>query len=216
MWYLYLDESGDLGFDFVNKKPSKYFTISIFLVKGGMDNLCLLKAVKKTIKRKLNPKGKKSRAVKELKGTGTTVGIKNYFYEQIKDIDFSIYGLTLNKKRVYDGLVKNKPRVYNYVSRLVLDQISFYDANLRVELIIDKSKSGPEIADFNTYIRRQLEAKLDPKVPLDIYHWKSEENGGLQAADLFSWGIFRKYEKKDVGWYNIFKSKVRYDDVYLR
>ncbi len=27
MWNLYLDESGDLGFDFVNKKPSKFFTI---------------------------------------------------------------------------------------------------------------------------------------------------------------------------------------------
>ena len=24
MWYLYLDESGDLGFDFVNKKPSRF------------------------------------------------------------------------------------------------------------------------------------------------------------------------------------------------
>lgn len=25
MWYLYLDESGDLGFDFVNKKTIKVF-----------------------------------------------------------------------------------------------------------------------------------------------------------------------------------------------
>ncbi len=30
MLYLYLDESGDLGFDFVNKKPTKHFVISIF------------------------------------------------------------------------------------------------------------------------------------------------------------------------------------------
>ncbi len=34
MWYLYLDESGDLGFDFVNKKPSKFFTITILVIKG--------------------------------------------------------------------------------------------------------------------------------------------------------------------------------------
>ena len=86
---------------------------------------------------------------------------------------------------------------------------------MRIELVIDKSKSIPEIADFNKYIRRQLEAKLDPKVPLDIYHWNSEENGGVQAADLFSWGIFRKYEKKDTKWYEIFKSKIRYESKYL-
>jgi hypothetical protein len=86
---------------------------------------------------------------------------------------------------------------------------------MRIELVIDKSKSIPEIADFNKYIRRQLEAKLDPKVPLDIYHWNSEENGGVQAADLFSWGIFRKYEKRDTEWYKIFTSKIRYESKYL-
>jgi len=34
MWYLYLDESGDLGFDFANKRSSIFFTITILLVKG--------------------------------------------------------------------------------------------------------------------------------------------------------------------------------------
>ena len=215
MWYLYLDESGDLGFDFVNKKPSKYFTIAILLVKGGENNTQLLKAVKKTVKRRLNPKGKRERSVKELKGTNTTLDIKAYFYRQVADIDFTIYSITLNKRRVYESLIKSKPRVYNFVARLVLDQIPLADADQRVELIIDKSKSKPEIADFNNYIRSQIEARLDPNVPLDIYHWKSDENGGVQAADLFSWGIFRKSEKRDADWYNIFKSKIRYDSIYL-
>lgn len=31
MWLLYLDESGDLGFDFVNKRPSNHFTITMRL-----------------------------------------------------------------------------------------------------------------------------------------------------------------------------------------
>jgi len=33
MWYLYLDESGDLGFDFVHKKPLNFFTVTIPAVK---------------------------------------------------------------------------------------------------------------------------------------------------------------------------------------
>ena len=32
MLHLFLDESGDLGFDFVNKKPSKFFTITILVL----------------------------------------------------------------------------------------------------------------------------------------------------------------------------------------
>ena len=215
MWYLYLDESGDLGFDFVNKKPSRYFTMAILLVKGYRENRLLLKAVKKTLRRKLNPKGKRKRWIDELKATKTTLEIKEYFYQQIKSVDFEIYSITLNKRRVYEYLVQNKVRVYNFIARNVLDQISFEYPNLRIQLILDKSKNKLEILEFNNYITRQLEAKIDPKIPLDIYHWDSKENGGLQAIDTFSWGIFEKYERRRLDWFNIFNSKVKYDSVYL-
>ena len=72
MWYLYLDESGDLGFDFVNKKPSRFFTVTILLVKGVENNRALINGIKKTINRKLNPRKRKRRIVRELKGYGTS------------------------------------------------------------------------------------------------------------------------------------------------
>jgi len=215
MWYLYLDESGDLGFDFVNKKPSKFFTITILVIKGNVENRLLFKAVKKTLRRRLNPRGKRKRIVAELKGTKTTLEIKKYFYEQVKSLNFNIYAITLNKRRLYEYLIKNKSRVYNFIARNVLDQISFKEAKIKVELIIDKSKSKPEIVEFNSYIRRQLEAELDPKIPLNIYHFSSIESGGLQAADMFSYGIFEKHERRRMDWLNIFKEKVMYDSVYL-
>lgn len=215
MWYLYLDESGDLGFDFVNKKPSKFFTITILVIKGNIENRLLFKAVKKTLRRRLNPRGKRKRIVAELKGTKTTLEVKKYFYEQVKSLNFNIYAITLNKRRLYEYLIKNKSRVYNFIARNVLDQISFKEAKIKVELIIDKSKSKPEIVEFNSYIRRQLEAELDPKIPLNMYHLSSLESGGLQAADMFSYGIFEKHERRRMDWLNIFKEKVIYDSVYL-
>lgn len=215
MWYIYLDESGDLGFDFVNKKPSKFFTITILVIKGNIENRLLFKAVKKTLRRRLNPRGKRKRIVAELKGTKTTLEVKKYFYEQVKSLNFNIYAITLNKRRLYEYLIKNKSRVYNFIARNVLDQISFKEAKIKVELIIDKSKSKPEIVEFNSYIRRQLEAELDPKIPLNIYHFSSIESGGLQAADMFSYGIFEKHERRRMDWLNIFKEKVIYDSVYL-
>jgi hypothetical protein len=215
VWYLYLDESGDLGFDFVNKKPSKNFTITILVVKGQSENRLLLNAAKKTLKRKLNPKGKRDRLVNELKATKTTLEIKKYFYNIVSSIDFGIYTITLNKRRVYKYLMNNKSRVYNYIARLVLDQIPFKAANLRIELIVDKSKSKPEILDFNNYITKQLEARINPDVPLDIYHRHSYASGGLQAVDLFCWGIYQKYERKNMDWFYCFESKVKFDTLYL-
>ena len=209
MWYLYLDESGDLGFDFVNKRPSKYFTVSILALNGIETNRCLIRAVKHTLRRKLYSGA-------ELKGSDTEIGIKKYFYKLAEPINFGLYSMTLNKKRVYEALTKEKARIYNYVARLVLDKIPFEKAGTRVELIVDKSKSKPEIRDFNSYVINQLKGRLDPKVPLDIYHNSSHENHGRQAVDLFGWGFFRKHEKKDTEWFDVFKGKVVFDDLYLR
>lgn len=46
MLYLYLDESGDLGFDFVNKKPSEHFTVCVLAIKGAENDRALSKAVR--------------------------------------------------------------------------------------------------------------------------------------------------------------------------
>lgn len=97
----------------------------------------------------------------------------------------------------------------------MLDQIPFEKALDRIALLIDKSKSRKEILEFNSYIIRQLEGRIDPKVPLDIEHKTSTEHLGIQMVDLFSWGIFRKYEKSDSAWFDVFKEKVLFDEVFL-
>ena len=118
MWFLYLDESGDLGFDFFTKHPSHFLTVCILAVQGVVAN-----------------------------------------------VPFEVYAMTLNKRRVYDELAQRKDRVYHFIARQVLDRIPVEDATTRVQLIIDRSKSKREIADFNSYITRQLQGRLDPRVP---------------------------------------------------
>ena len=216
MLYLYLDESGDLGFDFVNKKPSGFFTICILVVKGMESRKRIVKMIERTLRRKLNPRNKRKRFVQELKASSTTLSIKEYFYRNIIDVDFSVYSITLNKKRVYPRLIEDKARVYNWVVRLLLDQIDFSTADTQISLVIDKSKSKPEIAEFDRYVLSNLQGKIDPKIPLIISHRDSQEDLCLNAVDLFSWGVFRKYEKKDMDWYEVFKGKIRYEDLYLK
>jgi hypothetical protein len=178
-------------------------------VTGVENNRRLINAVKKTIRRKL-PKGRP-----EMKGAKDSAVIKEYFYSRASVVPFAIYSVTLNKRRVYESLSKQKDRVYNFIARNVLDRIPIEGASSRIEVIIDKSKSKKEIREFNEYIIGQMKGRIDPRVPLDVYHRTSHENLGLQAADLFSWGIFRKYEKNDAEWFTIFKTKVKYDSLYL-
>jgi len=211
VWYLYVDESGDLGFDFFAKSPSKFFTVCVLLVKGSEQNRAILSAVRQTIRRKL-PR----REHAELKGTRTSLTVKQYFYGLVKEIPFQVFALTLNKRRVYQDLQSNKDRLYNFIARLVLDRVPLAEANTRIYLTMDRCKTVDEVAQFNNYIVRQVQGSIDPRIPLDIAHRSSQEHGGLQAVDLFSWGIFRSYERKDPDWKRVFQEKIFYDDVYLK
>ncbi len=215
MWYLFLDESGDLGFDFVNKKPTRYFTVCILAVNDLGSYHGIRKAIHVTLRRKFN-KGKRASFFREeLHASETPLAVKKYFYEKVKSLRFGVYSITLNKRGLYDRPSHDKERIYNFISHQVLDRLPIEKATDRVQLTVDKSKGKKEIRDFNEYVIRHLTGKLDPTVPLNIDHLDSRKDAGLQAADLFAWGILRKYEKKDLEWFNCYAEKVRLDELYL-
>lgn len=217
MWYLYVDESGDLGFDFITKSPSKFFTLTILALGSYEQDRKLAKVVKLTLTRKLNPRNKRKRIVQELKGADTTLKIKKYFYKQLREAKFWLYSITINKRRVVQELAGQKERLYNYIARKVLDHIPLEKSgNNAINLIVDKCKGKPEVKEFNNYIRRQLEARINPQTPLYINHSVSQEAAGLQACDMFCWGIFQKYERRKTEWFDIFASeRIRFDELYF-
>jgi len=208
MLYLYLDESGDLGFDFVNKKPSAYFTVCVLAVKG-QDNDRKMAALMRNAVRKLGA------AAQELKGSNTSLEAKLHLYEKVSRVDFKLYAVTLNKKKLCARLAEDKERIYNYVARLAVEQVDFRDAAVRVIMTVDKSKTRAAVAEFNRYLLSQIKALLNPLVPLDIFHMSSADTPNLQAADIFAWGIFRKYERADNKWYDCFKARIREDRLFL-
>lgn len=216
-WHLFLDESGDLGFDFENKRPSKYLTITILAISQRSATDAIRCAVKKTLKRKVN-QGKKGRKrpCHELKGAATSVEVKRYFYGLVSGEKFGLYSLTIDKRKVLEHLrstASSKDRLYNFIARKVIDAIPFEQANGGVQLIVDKSKGKSGMADFNAYLENQLQGRIQPSVKLNIHHANSCVDAGLSAVDLFCWGIFRKYEQGDPSWFNCFKSKVQFDET---
>lgn len=56
--------------------------------------------------------------------------------------------------------------------------------------------------------------QLSQKTRLTIKHRLSQEDAGLQAIDIFCAGIWRKYEKADFSWYQIFSGKIASEIEY--
>lgn len=213
--YLYLDESGDLGFDFTNKKPSKFFIITLLICDDKQSNQLIKKAVERTLKNKVYAKSK-YRKHNELKGIATKISIKTYFFSNaIKNDSWRIYSIVLDKQIVARKFnTVDKHRMYNVVANHLLKQVNFSEA-ATVNLFVDRSKGRDGIDEFDDLLKVSLDTILPLNVPLNITHVSSHKNYNIQAVDLFCWGIFRKYEFQDGEWYNIFKDKVVYEQRFL-
>lgn len=216
--FIYLDESGDLGFDFENKKPSQKFVITL-LVCNNKDAVTSFKtSVRKTLRNKINHKKKNKRIVEELHATSDSITTKQYFYKHIKNLDWCLYTIILNKPRVYDHLTNKKGRkkLYNYLANKILEKVDLNSANPSVTMVVDKCKNKAEVEDFNQYLASQLEGRLPLNVPLNINHEDSKASTGLQAVDSFCWGIYRKYEHGDLEWYEHYADKIMCEIEYLQ
>jgi hypothetical protein len=215
MSYLYLDESGNLGHEFQSTGVSRHFVITILEIPDDGAKKAIEKAIERTMKNKIRGKSKLQRnLITELKGAKTSFAFKNYFYSQVASVPFKLYAVILDKKRFVNHLQVNENRVYNFVAHLAIKEFPLERATPRVTLVLDRSKSKPEIRAFNQYLLNQLEARLPPQIPLDIFHDDSQKNKPIQAVDLFAWGIYRKYEAGDTEWYEVFRSKIVYEHVY--
>lgn len=215
--FVYLDESGDLGFDFSKQKTSPYFVITILVCHQKVVVDGISTAVKRTLKNKLNHKKQNKRVVTELKGAETTFAVKEYFSRNLPDEGWDIYSVTLNKGRVEAHLQTKdgKKKLYNYLARFILEKIPFADDLPWVNLIVDRCKNNEEIKDFNSYVENQLNALLPLNCKLTIDHLASHENAGLQAVDLFCWGIARKDAYSEMDWFALYCDHVRFTTIYL-
>ena len=208
--YLYLDESGDLGFDFENKRSSRFFVITLLSVMQPRSIKVINKAVSRTLDKKVNH-SKKNRMVSELKGGATTLEIKAYFLEYLdkNSDDVSIYSIILDKVSLLKRIKKPiTERIYNHMAYQLLEKVQFFGTK-QVSLIVDRSKNNIGIKEFNDYLHANLSLCLNLKTKFYIAHDKSEKHKGIQAVDMFCYGVARKYEFQDESWYGLFKDKIK-------
>jgi len=198
MKYMFLDESGELGFNF-NKGSTKFFTITL-LICGVREKQELKRVIKKIRKRVLRKELKKSN---EIKWNNSSDDIKKKIFERIERINFEVFTIILDKSKVYDYLKDKKHKLYNYLSNLIIAECSI---DGKFELIVDRSKNKRSLRDdFDNYIRNNLKRECSNLI---IQHADSKSNGGLQVLDFISGAIFNKYEFNNLEFYNKIKERI--------
>ncbi len=199
MRYIFLDESGELGF---KSTSSKYFIITLLSCDEG--EIYDLRRIMKKVRSKIIKK--KLKRYPELKGNNSTDNIRKDVLKRFVRTHSEIYVIILKKSKVYEYLKTKKNKLYNYISNLILNECSL-EGN-HISLVVDKSKTNRSLReDFDGYVRKSLNQK-NQDCKLIIKHENSQKEGCLQVLDFVSWSIFRNYEYNDSRFMDIVKDKI--------
>jgi len=115
MSYIFLDESGDLGFKLSKKKTSQFFIITLLFVSNKRSAEDSVKKIFKSF----TPKVRKYHhgALHAFRENPKT---RQKLLRLLADKDISVVTLYLNKKKVYTKLHDAIHVLYSYVTNIVL------------------------------------------------------------------------------------------------
>ena len=202
MTYIFLDESGDLGF---GKRSSKWFLFTLVVVDDPRKLERIIKKTRKSLKKKYKRKLSELHAYHCDDITRTRV-LTNLAKEEI-----AVVTTVLNKNKVYVDLQNQKNYLYNFTANIILDRLinkKLVSGEEHISLVVDRKDTKKHLRDnFISYITEAMKKRRGGgnfKMSLAASH----DEKGLQAVDFISWAIFRKYERGDFEFYELIKSKI--------
>lgn len=208
MAFIYLDESGDLGF---NKKSSKWFIFTIAIVSTP-------RSLEHVIKKIWRPLKEKHKRLGELHAYYANDITRRRMLKQLNEIDdLKILCVILNKQKVYADLKNKKNYLYNYTADILLDRLhtkGMFGPNEPIHLFVDRKDTKKRLREnFINYLTDSMQKRRDGIFRLEFH--SSHENKPLQAVDFISWAIFRKYERDEFEFYEIIKSKITDEQTFV-
>jgi len=202
MMYVYLDESGDLGF---GQGGTRYFTIAFVTMENPIPfRRCVKKVkIKYHIPRNV-----------ELKGNTTKKIIKKDLLYELAKLDIEIHAITVKKDNVEPRLRTNTNILYNYMVGLSLVERALEErVNSRIIVEVDKRITSVTSGfNFNDYLKYKIwyEAKRQD-IDLHINHLDSHQAYAIQGIDIICNSIFRRYNSSNYKLFNIIQGKVKSD-----
>jgi len=199
MIYIFLDESGDLGFDFSKKKTSKSFIITVLLAKNK--NI-VDKIIKKVYQSFSQKQIERRRNYLHCNNEDETTRMK--LYNELSKRDVKIASIYFDKTNCKNFELENKHNTYNNLIIKILEY-------LFAENIINNTERNYLIAsrrDTNKKLKLNFIEEIETKFSnqnLFVEIIPAGEEKGLQVVDFVSYALFNKYEYQELKYYNIFK-----------
>jgi len=199
--YVFIDESGDLGF---TKKSSKYYVIA----SVETQNLNELNRVPKKVRKRLK---KKEKDIPEFKFSRSSDKVRTIFLKKLNKTDSYFSVVILQKKMVYDHLRDKREKIHNYLAGFIAESLCMeYPDEVSFKVVVDKFMDRKRAEEFNWYFEKRMrENRRYGDVRLKIVHENSQNHPGLQAADFVAGAAFQKYERENEKYYNMIKDKIR-------
>lgn len=201
MAYVFLDESGDLGF---KDSSSKWFLFTIAITTNP-------RSLERVIKKVWRPLKKKHKKLGELHAYHSDDPTRTRVLKKISETeDVKVLCIVLNKEKVYVDLQNQKNYLYNYTANILLDRLHTSGMLGPIEpihLFIDRKDTKKRLREnFISYLTNSMKKRRNGVFAVELH--SSHENKSLQAVDFISWAIFRKYESGDYEFYEIVKDKI--------
>jgi len=191
MSYIFMDESGDLGFDWTKNRTTKYFLIS-FLITQEKDKLENI--VKKIFRNSPKNLLKSNNGV--LHCHNEYPKIRKILLDKISKLENTkIWVIYIDKTKIYTNQSQNTQLFYNYTVWILLNKI-LSNHKWNINFIASKRETNKTLnTNFHKYIKEISwnNIKIEIKTPA--------QEKWLQIVDFVSWSIFRKYEYGDIEYY---------------
>lgn len=197
MSYIFLDESGDLGFDFEKKRTSKFFVVTVLFVEQKRAIEKIIRKVHAGLRKKYKVRVSALHAAKEEPVNIVRV-CRGLVGKKCK-----LMTIYLDKSKVYTRLRDEKHMLYNYIVNILLDRImnrQLISKKDGIILIASRRETNKFLNEnFRDYLLRQVKVNHGAEFKVEIK--TPAEEKCLQAVDIASWSIFRKYEYGDDSYY---------------
>lgn len=201
MAYIFLDESGDLGFDLNKQGTSRFFIVTFLFTETKRPIEKLVREIHRGLRKKYRMKSGVLHAAGEEKVTIIRL------CKKLVKMRVKIMTVFLDKQKVHTDMKSEKPVLYNYIVNILLDRIlnkKILNVEGLVELVASRRETSKFLnLNFENYIKQQ--AKKWPNVKIEVKIKTPFQEKGLQAADVISWSIFKKYENQEDKFYDLLK-----------
>ncbi|MBI4170354.1 MAG: DUF3800 domain-containing protein [Candidatus Aenigmarchaeota archaeon] len=200
--YIFIEESGDLGFDFKKDgKPSDFFLVGAIKAKDEKYLNRVLKRHRKRLKKKKSEKA-------EIKFSNTSHENKRRILEDIAKLDLEIIIVYIDKHKAYSYVKDDPLRMYSYLLKILAEKCFSAPLTEDTTIVFDRAFSKIQQTALELYLTTQNEQLLTNRQKVKMIHLPSHESQGLLCTDFVCGAAMKKLLDKNSTYFDVVEKRV--------